>query len=214
MWRKFQAFLESPGRAGIITRALLGSAGLRIAGMGLGFLVGVLLARGLGPSGYGVYGIAMSVFSILMLPTEFGLPQLVTREVAALAGQDRTKEISMLLGWSIKFILATSLLIGLLLIPFTLFDNGLLESNLRIPLLWGCLFMVLVAVGNIASSALRGFHRIVQGQYAEILIRPALLACLLALILIFQGKAALFLMWHAAHIFIRSFSINSRVKEK
>lgn len=54
-------YLAQDGLGPLLVKAFLGSAGLRIAGMGFGFLVGVQLARGLGADGYGVYGLAMSI---------------------------------------------------------------------------------------------------------------------------------------------------------
>ncbi|MFV0279919.1 MAG: hypothetical protein ACK5JM_04050, partial [Rhodoblastus sp.] len=47
-----------------IIGALIGGAGVRLAGVAVTFLVGIQLARHLGPAEYGVYGTVIAVTSI------------------------------------------------------------------------------------------------------------------------------------------------------
>jgi O-antigen/teichoic acid export membrane protein len=179
------------GAAGALAAALLGSGALRLVGMALGVLVGVQLARGLGVAGYGLYGIAMSIISVAMIPTEFGLPQLVTREAARADAVGDRSTIATLLRWSLRFTLANTaavLAVGglalLVLLPRT-------DPSLRASLLWGAALLPLVAVGGIYSAALRGTHRVVEGQLAELLIRPGLLSLGLALAWVLLGRDGL-----------------------
>jgi len=159
--------------------------------MFLGFLVGIQLARQLGPAGYGIYGVAMSVFSILMLPTEFGLPQLVTREVAVADVTHDQSAIKRLLWWSLKFVVLSSVAIALLILPLLIFDTPLLDPSLQAPLAWALLLLPMVAVSNISSAALRGLHRVIEGQVSELLIRPGLLSGFLFLTVLFLGNDSL-----------------------
>lgn len=169
----------------MLLRALVGSMGLRLLGMLLGFLVGVQLARGLGPSGYGVYGIAMSVISLLLIPLEFGVPQLVTREVAA-STRDDGGSIAVL-RWSLRLIVLNSALLVAITVPLILWGGVAGRGQLRNALLCGLLMLPTVATSNILSAALRGSHRIVEGQVAELLIRPAIIALLLAGLSMWRG---------------------------
>src|SRR5687768_16624966 len=66
-----------------LLRASVGTATLRALSIALTFVVGVLLARVLGPGGYGLYVLVMAITALLTAPTELGLPALVLREVAA-----------------------------------------------------------------------------------------------------------------------------------
>ena len=50
------------------------------------FGVGLILARSLGPEGYGIYGTVIAIVAILAVPGQLGLPILATREVAGLTG--------------------------------------------------------------------------------------------------------------------------------
>src|SRR5690606_17389976 len=91
--------LSGRGVAETLIRALVGSSGLRLLGVGFSFLVGIQLARGLGVEGYGIYGLAMSIIAVLTIPTEFGLPQLLTREVAAAQSRGDFGRIRTIIRW-------------------------------------------------------------------------------------------------------------------
>jgi hypothetical protein len=64
---------ESLGRK--LIGATVGSAGVRLAGMAVTFLVGVQLARYLGPAGYGIYGSVMAVVTLLAVAARNLRPQ-------------------------------------------------------------------------------------------------------------------------------------------
>ena len=179
------------GRAWPLVKAVAGSLWLRLFGMALGFLVGVQLARGLGASGYGVYGIAMSIISLLLIPAEFGIPQLVVREMAATGANPTATGSNAILRWSTRYVLATCVVLGsaaLALLHSGWFD---LEPDLAHALSYGLLLLPLVALGNLMSAALRGFHRILDGQVAELVIRPAVVSLLLLATAAFLGSGKL-----------------------
>jgi O-antigen/teichoic acid export membrane protein len=176
MYRRARNLYTSSGRDGTLVRTVVGSAGLRVAGMGLGFLVGLQLARALGPAGYGIYGIAMSLVSIAMIPTELGLSQLVTREAAiAEASADRSS-IRSLLDWTFRFVLANTAVIAVAALAALLLMGSGMAGALRPALLWGMALLPLVAIASICSAALRGMHHVVEGQLFEMLLRPGLLS--------------------------------------
>nr|MCU0943155.1 oligosaccharide flippase family protein [Hydrogenophaga sp.] len=110
MIQRVRSFLKRPGLGPQLVKASMGSAGLRVAGMLFGFLSGVQLARGLGAQGYGVYGLAMSVIALMSVVTEFGLPQLLTREVAAAQVHHQWERVRGILVWSTRVVLLTSAL--------------------------------------------------------------------------------------------------------
>lgn len=191
MLRRARRLYFDPGRAGLLARAMAGSAGLRIIGMGLGFLVGVQLARGLGPAGYGVYGLAMSVIALMMVPTEFGVPQLITREVSAAQASGDTGLLRRLVRWSARLIGLNTLVLGA--IAFFAFALGWVqaEPEFRAAIWWGLALLPIVALSNVCSAALRGLYRVVEGQVAELVIRPALCSLLLLTVTIAMGAAFL-----------------------
>jgi O-antigen/teichoic acid export membrane protein len=176
MYRRARDLYASSGRAGALIRTVVRSAGLRVAGMGLVFLVGIQLTRALGPAAYGIYGLAMSWMSIAMIPTELGLSQLVTREAAiAETGHDRS-QIRALLDWTFRFVFGNTAVVALVAFVALMLLRSAMPESLRPALLWGLALLPLVASAAICSSALRGMHRVVEGQIFEMLLRPGLLS--------------------------------------
>lgn len=182
MIARIRHYLVTPGLGSQLIKAMIGSAGLRIIGMGFGFLVGVQLARGLGPAGYGVYGIAMAAIAVFMIPTELGLPQLVMREVSSALALDGVGATAAIVKWGRRIVVMSSLAIasGVLCVLATgLVD---IDPGVRSTLMVGLLWIPIVAIGNIYGAALTGMHRVVRGQLGEFLIRPALISFVLFVI--------------------------------
>lgn len=179
MIAKLRRYLIGPGLGPRLMKAVGGSAGLRLAGMGFGFLVGVQLARGLGVDGYGVYGIAMSVIALLMVPTEFGLPQLVVRETAANATKGNWSKVAGLLRWSRKVSIVSWLLISVAVVVALLVGIQHIDRDLAAALAVGLSTIPLVAIGKTRGAALRGLSHVVKGQMPDVLIRPGVQSVLL-----------------------------------
>ena len=161
-----------------LIRGGLGSLGLKLVSVGLGFLLTILLARGLGPSGYGVYALAFATISILAIPTQLGLPQLVVRETANAAAKEQWGVIRGLWRWSTLTVLLFSLIV-LLVSSLGLWYYGHLLDKLYASTLAAALLLIpLIALGNLRGAALRGLNHIVTGQLPEWVLRPGLLATL------------------------------------
>lgn len=182
MIQRLRSYLERPGMGPQLVKAVAGSAGLRILGMGLGFLVGVQLARGLGPAGYGVYGTAMAIIAVLMIPTELGLPQLIMREVAAAIAVDGIGATAAIVRWARKVVVFSSVAIAGIALCVLAMDFFTISHPVRMALLVGLIWIPVVAIGNIYGAALRGMRHIVSGQVSETLVRPAIIAFVLFLV--------------------------------
>lgn len=165
----------------MLINAVIGSAGLRIASMGLGFLVGVQLARGLGAEGYGIYGVAMSVIALISLPVEFGMPQLLVREVAAAQVAGNLGRMRGVLYWSRRSALLFSGVTVVAMLAWLLTAGHGFERPLSKALLAGVLLIPMVVFCRLWGAALQGLHHIVSGQLPDTVIRPAAFALLLFL---------------------------------
>lgn len=179
MINRLSSFFSGDSLGPKLFKAVFGSAGMRIAGMLFGFLVGVQLARGLGVEGYGVYGLAMSVIALMSVVTEFGLPQLLTREVAGAQVRNDWGKVRGLLSWSSRFVLLTSAAVLAIVLSWIWVRDRGLASPLAQTLLVGVMLVPLVAEGRIRSAALRGMQFIVRSQLPDTLIRPVFFSLLL-----------------------------------
>src|SRR5690606_30870858 len=144
------------------------------------FLVGIQLARALGAEGYGIYGVAMSIIAMLTIPTEFGVPQLLTREVAAAQAVGDVGSIRAAIRWGRRMVLTTSVVVAGVLLTWLWATGKGGASPLGRTLIAGLVMVPLVAVSNLQSASLRGLQHIVKGQIPDTLLRPALYSGLLA----------------------------------
>lgn len=171
---------KSPSLTREIIGALIGGFVVRILGMGVTFLVGVQLARYLGTEGVGIYGTVMAIIAFVVVPAQLGMPQLITREIAALTASreyGRIKTTLMrfsLLVCAVSCIAAALGFLALFAWPLSV------SPTVSRALCWGLVGVPLIALLNLAIGALRGFQRVVSAQTVDALIRPALFAPFLA----------------------------------
>jgi O-antigen/teichoic acid export membrane protein len=171
--KKIRKKIHNSELASKIFNALLGSAGVRILGMALGFFVGVQLARGLGTEAYGMYSLVMSLIALMTVPTEFGIPQLTVREVAKANAKGQWGSFKGLFIWSnwVVAIVFTLLLLGLLTLKWFEAD-GLIEAEFYHTMLYGIVLVPLISLMRIRGAALMGLQKIVTGQMPNIILRP------------------------------------------
>lgn len=167
------------GLGPFMVRAVAGTGAVRIGSMLAAFLVGVLLARGLGVAGYGYYALALSIVTIAGIPGEMGLSRLVTREVAAASARDDLPHLFGVIRWARRTAIGISmvLLAGLVIAAVVLMWNG--SPTLGAILILGAPTVPLMTLSRIDGGALQGLHHIVRGQIPQNLLRPAFISIIL-----------------------------------
>lgn len=161
-------------RAGTVRELLksgTGVAGVRIGSMALSFALSVLLARVLGPQGYGIYAFAFAILTIGGMPVLKGVPTLVVREVAKIHVR---REWGLLRGLKIRadqsaiipiILGAAGLGIVAVVIPYHL-EQG------QIPTLgWTLVLLPLMVWTDVRGAVLRGLRRVVRGYIPGLLVR-------------------------------------------
>ncbi|MFW6089999.1 MAG: oligosaccharide flippase family protein, partial [Gemmatimonadota bacterium] len=98
---------------------------LRVSSAAVSLVVSILLARMLGPEGYGIYAFAYAVIMLLALPAQAGLPTLLVREVARYEADERWGLLAGLLRRSNQLVgLLTVLIVAGAAAVMLLFDLG------------------------------------------------------------------------------------------
>lgn len=173
-----------------LLRGGAGSFALRAVNALIAFSLTVLLARSLGPAGYGIYAYAVALVVLLNIPTEGGLPMLVVRETAAarVRGQwGLLRGVWHWAGWAaagLGLLVATAGLLAAWLVRDHFSPVALTSFMLAL------LLVPLIVLANLCGAALRGLHHVIVGQLPEYIIRPALLL----------GCVAGFLWWQPTEI--------------
>lgn len=180
-------FLFYQQQAGGLAQRLLNAGAIsliaKFSEVILGLLLVVILARGLGAAGVGVYAFVLALVSLLAVPVRMGLPPLVVRETARGQANHDWAPVRGLWRWTHGMALLLSLLvitgIGLVI------GLGVVQDEmLRRTLLWGVWLIPLRALIGIRSAALRGLRHVLAGIVPDQIIRPALLVAFISVALL------------------------------
>jgi O-antigen/teichoic acid export membrane protein len=154
---------------------------LRIAGLASTFLLGVVLARALGPADYGIYGLVSSLVAVAMNITLLGTPQLAVREMAVRAARldwagVRSLARTFLTASSLAWLGVAILAVGA---AFTFGRTGAPMLSLAGVMLAGGM-----SITALSAAELRGLGHLSKGQVMDIVVRPAAALVLTGAVLI------------------------------
>ncbi len=202
---------ERSGRAGPdigadITFAAKGGGTLfagRLFTWGIRFGIAVMLARLLGPDGYGVYNLALSVAAIAAILPLLGLDAAILRYTAIFAGRGDWAAVRANLRLMLRISLMLSLLVTAGLIVFAEAVAGALLHDRRLaPLVMISALMVpTMVLGIQLGAALRGLRRIGHEVLADQVAQPVIrLLLLLMLVVVGLTVSQALLAWTVASL--------------
>jgi len=146
---------------------------LKAAHVALSFVIGVVLARGLGPDQYGRWAFALALVALLSIPAQLGLPNLVVRETARYRLQGAWGKVRGLLRRADQVALAVNASLMLLAGGLIMWTGQAPTGNTALYG-WALLMVPLTTFTDLRAAALRGLHRPASAQLAEHLLRPLL----------------------------------------
>ena len=136
----------------------------------LAYGVSVVLTRLLGLEGFGIYSVVIALVTMLTAPAFFGLPTLIGREVAWASSKGEFGLVAGLIRRSHQFIfcVAAVMIIGAYLVQT-------LSGKSSAALYWALPLILIMSLAAARSAMLRGIGKVLEGQWPEQLLRPALL---------------------------------------
>ena len=173
--QRLQRITSGNGLRAQLLRGGIGSLSVKVANALLAFAVAVVLARLLGPEGYGVYSFALAIIMLTAVPGQVGVPQLVVRETAKAHRSGNYRLMRGLWRWSNLAVGGFSCLALALVAGVIWFTDIGGEGARIVTLAVGVPLIPIIALANVRSASLRGLRRVVQGQLPESIIRPAFL---------------------------------------
>ena len=173
MTKIFNQIRNNDLRAQLI-RGALGGAGVQAASTALALVLGVVLARILGPDGYGIYAFAFALMSLLMVAAEVGVPTLLMREVAAAEARGQGGLLRGALRRGLQFVGIVSIFVSAIGILSLAFIADRIEAANLYTI--GVMLLVLpaAALAKTLAHALKGLRHVVVAQALELLLRPVL----------------------------------------
>lgn len=169
---RLRGALGAPAAHIQMVRDSAGTALVQGGALASSLVLGVVLARGLGAEGYGVYAYAIAVLNVLLVVAEIGVPTLLMREIAVNLVGGRWSAVIADLQAAIRLVIATAgglafLSLGVLLL--TARDTEWLRT--------AAIMLAVLPVAAVAKTlayGLRGLGRVVVAQACEVFFRPAL----------------------------------------
>ena len=176
---------DSPGARSLAVSSLW-SVLLRLGGALLTFLVGVQLARFLGPAGFGIYGVVLALATVLTALAQLGLPTLAVREIARTRSEADWAGLHAVLRWFGLATIGAGVAVAILFLAVLAFAPQI-TPTFRGTGLWAAFLIPVMAMTILLNAELRAFDRLPLGQSLEILVRPAGMALLLLVLVLGQG---------------------------
>ncbi len=149
---------------------------IKFSGAGVNFLLGIIIARLLGASDFGVYSVVIAFATIAGNLSSLGLATFYTKQTAVyLESKNSIMQVQNLYRFSNKVALIT----GVILAPIIFFlftDKSFNFNALLLDHIW--LFVVVLTVslglGLSRAAIIRGFNKIIIADAPELLIKPFL----------------------------------------
>jgi O-antigen/teichoic acid export membrane protein len=164
-------------------RLAMGVGAINLADRAIGIALGIILARWLGAEGYGTYAFVMAWVVILNVPAQFGLPDLLMRDLAVARSDSIQTSFRALLQRTVRLVLVFSVLTTIVALAST----GVLVTsptgNLQISLTIGFFGLPILALLGVFGAALRGLGRPLATQVFGTLM-PTLTVLVLTLVAI------------------------------
>ena len=154
-------------------RRAAGVGTLSLANRLIGFATGVVLARYLGPEGYGSYAFVFAMVLLLLIPAKLGLPTLVLREIAAARSDPHRADPATLFWRAALVMLGTSVLSGLVLWlagPLLLSSS---PAGTADAFALGALLLPALTLLTLCTYSLRALNRVVLGHALWEVLPPA-----------------------------------------
>lgn len=172
--QRLLASFHGDGLKARLVRGALGVGGLKLLYLPLALVTSIVLARGLGPEGYGQYSFVMAAISMLALPVASGLGQLVTREVAKYHHNEEWGLFRGLLRRAHQWIIIGSAII-VTVITLVSAQYATWEVGDRWTLLILAMLMLpLLGLNQLRSATLRGMRKVFYAQLPEMTAQPGL----------------------------------------
>ncbi|MCO6439694.1 MAG: flippase [Nitrococcus mobilis] len=190
----FKITFRMPHSGGLQAQLLRGgivSIIIKIAAMALSLMIAVVLARMLGPEGYGIYAYVFAWVFFLLIPAQFGIPELVVRESAkAHAHNDWCLYLGLLIWSRLALSIFAVVFSGLAMFLIWLFGSHFSGLHLK-TFFWGLVLVPLIALTRLNGATLQGLRKVVQGQLSENIIRPGIFMLFLFCVIFFHSENSL-----------------------
>ena len=175
-------FFSGPGLLARIVRGALGAGTAQAAGIGLTFVLHLLLARALGIEEYGLYLYAVTWAGMLSLIAKLGFDTAAARFIPVFLANGETARLHGFVRRGNIIVLFTSTALAILAAAIVYVAGSALPAETQSVFWLTCPLLPLIAVSQWLQGVLRGFQRVVRSELPERVVRPLLMMALITIV--------------------------------
>lgn len=179
--------LHGQGVGAVFARGASGAFLGKVLGMGLGFLLQIVMARALGVDQFGFYMYALAWVSIAMMLALLGYDTAIMRFIARYQAAGEWGKLRGVLRHAVRWVLGAGVLIAVLASLLTWLLGARLEPGLAPVLFAATPLIPLFALSSLRQSALRGYRQVFRAELPDSVFRPLLLMTLVGMWWMTQG---------------------------
>jgi O-antigen/teichoic acid export membrane protein len=172
--------VEEFRKSGGLSRSVIHALFFRLAGLGLIFLLQVMLARCMGPSHYGDYTVIMTTLNLILVFSVFGFDSSILRFIPSYISRKEYAYANGFVKFSYQVITVLSLACSIGLFIFLLSKSKKFNISFSEGFFWGVILIPFLAFMYQANAVLRSLNKIKTSLLSVYFLSPVLigLTCL------------------------------------
>lgn len=189
--KRLLALGRGQGLRAELLRGGAGVAAFKVLSLPLTLLAAVVLARGLGPEGYGKFSFLVALITVLAIPLGPALMLLATREIAALTSAAEFDRIHSFVAWASRRVWLGSLMTIVLAGGYAASVAEWHTDDRCTLFLVVLVALPFLGLNQVRAGVLTGLRRVVLAQLPELFIRPVILLVLAVMFAAMGGLSPL-----------------------
>jgi O-antigen/teichoic acid export membrane protein len=154
--------------------------------LGFAFLISIFVARLLGPTNFGIYGLLMFAITCLILLGGLGFDNSITKYVSEFTGKNDKKTIENLLGFAFRIRILSVTVVALILLAIAFYAGYVYSNELyKIYILIIAVNSIPLGISGIFNAGITGFQKYKYLTISVAIISPINLV--LTLLVLFLG---------------------------
>ncbi|MFI8622635.1 flippase [Marinomonas sp. NPDC078689] len=190
-------------------RNYLGLGTIRVLNIPLSIVISVILARSLGPEGFGQYSFVMALIPLLALPVNGGLPKLLTREIAGFVQQEKWGLYRGMMRTAFVWVVSLAVLLVCVIWAIAYFTDAMAEGSKWRLLPIAILMIPVIGFNAVRSGTVKGLGLPFYSEVPVTIVQPCFLLLTLASLLFYQVLDPLHAVWAQVISYGATFVVSS-----
>lgn len=173
-------FRNGKGIGAIFARGAVRSFSAKALGLGVGFLLQIVMARALGIEQFGIYAFALSWVNVLLFLVLLGANKAILRFLPTYQLSESTAQIAGLLRWATSRTLKAGLAVCLAIWGYLIFFAAAEDQDLIKTMALAAVLLPVFGLSQLRQAGLNAMKQVFRAELADTFLRPILLISLVA----------------------------------